>query len=244
MWMEDGPLSLDNVPPLPALVTKTSEYWLNCRNCELRNATEHGDAGTVARGTLRQFGRTIRSNVGQSFARCSDEHPVHHDGGLDQRGRHQEEVRPRRSARWSVTGNLRYGLRGCRIGEASNPGPCRIRPEGVPEAVVESLEQALTAVDTSDEEPLVRSVTGRHVFRRVGEPEQSSEICITRLDSFDEVSMSTTLPRASHLFLSVGWIRVWLVFRGVIISQFRWNPRRCDVHSACPVSPHLGRSGG
>ena len=43
---------------------------------------------------------------------------------------------------------------GCQIGEATNPGPPApgIRPEGVSEAVVESLEQALTALDT-DEAP-------------------------------------------------------------------------------------------
>ena len=45
------------------------------------------------------------------------------------------------------------------------PGSNLIR---VSEAVVESLEQAVTTVDTSDEEPLVRTMTGRHVVRRVG----------------------------------------------------------------------------
>ena len=48
------------------------------------------------------------------------------------------------------------------------------------EAVIESLEQALTAVDTSDGELSVRAVTGRHVVRMVGEPEQSSEVCRRR----------------------------------------------------------------
>ena len=32
-------------------------------------------------------------------------------------------------------------------------------------SVIESLEEALTVVDTSDEEPLVRAQTGRHVVR-------------------------------------------------------------------------------
>ena len=47
----------------------------------------------------------------------------------------------------------KHGLRGCRIGEASNPGPpsIRIGPEGVSKALVESLGQALTAVDTSND---------------------------------------------------------------------------------------------
>ena len=75
-------------------------------------------------------------------------------------------------------------MRGCRIGEASNPGPAtRIQPEGVSEAVVESLEQALTlgsTVDTSDEEPLVRTMTGRHVVRRVGVTEQRCQYFLPR----------------------------------------------------------------
>ena len=83
-----------------------------------------------------------------------------------------------------MTRNSRYGLRGCRIGEASNPGPpnARIRPEGVSEAVIESLEEALTVVDRSDEEPLVRTMTGRHVVRRVGETEQRSVSSSMKLD--------------------------------------------------------------
>ena len=106
------------------------EHWLNCRICEMRNALEYGDARTGARcGSLVAQGVAIR---------CSDECPVQFDVGTDQRGRHQEEVCRRRFARCSVTRNSRYGLRGCRIGEASNPGPprTRVRPEGVSEPVV------------------------------------------------------------------------------------------------------------
>ena len=88
-------------------------------------------------------------------------------------------------ARWPVTKESRYGMRGCRIGEASNPGPPgTIRLDGVSEAAVQSLEQALTAVDTSDEEPLERAMTGRHVVRRVGD--ERSEFRSTKLESSDE----------------------------------------------------------
>ena len=81
-----------------------------------------------------------------------------------------------------------------------NPGPpaTRIRPEGVSQAVVESLEHALSTVDTSDEEPLVRTMTGRHVVRRVGETEQWSVSSSTRLDPFDEASMHSTARCHSH----------------------------------------------
>ena len=91
-------------------------------------------------------------------------------------------------ARWPVIRESRCGMRGCRIGEASHPGPsARIRLEGVSQ-VVESLEQAVTTVDTSDDEPLVRTMTGRHVVRRVGETEHRSVFSSTRLDPFDQAS--------------------------------------------------------
>ena len=162
----------------------------NCRNCEMRNALDNGDAGTVAR--LRQFGRTRRSNVGQFFARCSDECPVPDRGSIQSRPTQQDPTR------------------GC-------------------------LRGSRRVSDTSDEEPLVRSVTGRHVVRRVGETEQSSEPCIMGLDSFGQASMQSTArhharPRflqsrslfQTLRFFPVGQIRVlWLV-----------------------IQSHLGRSGG
>ena len=49
VWMRDGPLSLDNIPPLPSANVQDVEYWLNCHTCEMRNALEHGDVGTIAR---------------------------------------------------------------------------------------------------------------------------------------------------------------------------------------------------
>ena len=66
--------------------------------------------------------------------------------------------------------SARYGLRGVRIGEASNPGPPRVRPhfsEDVVENVLSSLELELTMLE-SDEEPLVRPVDG-HVVPRIHE---------------------------------------------------------------------------
>ena len=62
---------------------------------------------------------------------------------------------------------------GCvRVGEASNPGPpSRVRPrcgEEVAEDVLSSLEFDLTQLDSSDNEPLLHPVEGRHVVPRVG----------------------------------------------------------------------------
>ena len=59
--------------------------------------------------------------------------------------------------------NARYGLRGVRVGEASNPGPpqSRIRPRvDVAEDIIASLEHDLTHID-SDDEPLARNVVPR-----------------------------------------------------------------------------------
>ena len=63
--MGDGPPSLDNVPPAPSDV-QDMEHWLSCRNCELRNALEHGDVGTVALcGSLVAQGAAVLANLTQ-----------------------------------------------------------------------------------------------------------------------------------------------------------------------------------
>ena len=53
--------------------------------------------------------------------------------------------------------NARYGLRGVRVGEASHPGPTRLRDE---DEVLDNLELALTMID-SDDEPLTRVARSR-----------------------------------------------------------------------------------
>ena len=217
---------------------------------QLREAESSGTRGCEHCCTLRQFGRTGRSNVGQSFPRRPDECPIHVDDGIDQRGKFQEEVRRRRFARWPVTKKSRYGMRGCRIGEASNPGP---PTQGVSEVVVESLEQVLTALDT-DAAPQVRAITGRHVICRVGE--QSSEFSSTRLESFDEASMQLVpfllLPvLVSHAFCTSSVqgapppsplaspsshqadLRVWPS------SRLFWPPPRSVHQRGCVGSPRF-----
>ena len=53
-----------------------------------------------------------------------------------------------------VTFQARHGLRGVRVGEASHPGPPRRRnrSEESDDAVLTSLEAALTRIDDSDDE--------------------------------------------------------------------------------------------
>ena len=86
-----------------------------------------------------------------------------------QRRRQHEEVHPDSDKRF-----LLWVARRIQVHLA--PG----RPDGVSEAVLESLERALTVLDTSDDEPLVRAVIGRHVVRRL---EQSTGVWFDRLDS-------------------------------------------------------------
>ena len=47
IWCSERCPSLDNIPPVPDDVQDV-EGWLSCRNCELRNALEFGDPGTIA----------------------------------------------------------------------------------------------------------------------------------------------------------------------------------------------------
>ena len=101
---------------------------------------------------------------------------INSDVGSDRSGR-SEETLPCSWIRCTVPisggqsclRSARYGLRGVRIGEASNPGPPQVRPrfseDGV-ENVLSSLELELTMLE-SDEEPLVRSVDGRYVVPRI-----------------------------------------------------------------------------
>ena len=70
----------------------------------------------------------------------------------------------------------RCGLRGVRVGEASNAGPpfAPPNPAFCPDDVLASLEADLTWIDSSDDEPLARGATGRIVSRRVGSMESAS----------------------------------------------------------------------
>ena len=53
-----------------------------------------------------------------------------------------------------------YGFRGVRVGEAAHPGPSNVRERSPDEDILDSLEAALTRIDSSDEEPLVRPPWG------------------------------------------------------------------------------------
>ena len=90
----------------------------------------------------------------------------------DRSGRRQEEVHRGNTDGWeSGVWHSRYGLRGVRLGEASNPGPPGRHIRDSAEETLDNLERELTLVE-SDDEPLVRPTTGRKVVPRIsaGEP--------------------------------------------------------------------------
>ena len=81
------------------------------------------------------------------------------------RSRRQEEVHRSHTVGWeSGVRNSRYGLRGVRVGEASHPGPHGRRTRDVFDTVLDNLERELRSIE-SDDEPLVRSTSGRNQFR-------------------------------------------------------------------------------
>ena len=49
VWMADGPLVLEEIPPMPTADIQEVEGWLSSRNCELRNARDFGDRATIAK---------------------------------------------------------------------------------------------------------------------------------------------------------------------------------------------------
>ena len=123
IWCSEGCPSLDN-PPVPDNVQDV-EWWLSCRNCELRNALEFGDPGTIVANWWRelpswQFSQRMSTCIEQSHrGGCETEVSgrqvsiaVH--GGesspLSGCGTMVQSTRVERSVR------SRHGFRGIRVG--------------------------------------------------------------------------------------------------------------------------------
>ena len=122
-------------------------------------------------------------------SRCVDgrSFEIFSDVIVDRDGRCQKTLRHRRDRRcqWPESGTIqaRHGFRGVRVGEASHPGPPRRRnrSEDSADAVLTSLEAALTRIDDSDHEsqpivPTWRDIDsgteghgGRSVRARIGD---------------------------------------------------------------------------
>ena len=71
--------------------------------------------------------------------------------------------------------NSRYGLRGVRVCEASHPGPHGRRTRDISDEVLDNLERELRLIE-SDDEPLVRSTSGRNVVSRISSGEPSGRV--------------------------------------------------------------------
>ena len=92
--------------------------------------------------------------------------------------------------------DARYGLRGVRVGEASNPGPPR-RIRDPSEAIIDSLERELIMVD-SDEEPLVHPVVGRSVIPKLI-PTVPSKQCVRVVEASHPGPLDTQLDSTAGL---------------------------------------------
>ena len=138
---------------------------------QLRSPKRHGVRRFIidledwrSRGSRCWSGRIFES-------RCADGRPfeIFFDVNVDRDGRCQKTLRRQwdRLCQWpeSVMIQARYGFRGVRVGEASHPGPPRRRnrSEDSADAVLTSLEAALTRIDDSDDEAQLIAPTRRDV---------------------------------------------------------------------------------
>ena len=157
-WMGDLH-RVEDIPPIPTSDMQDLAGWMSQRNCELRNAMEFGDPLLVAKiGSLVGQGASVFSTAVRDLNGGADQ--VVCDVESDRRGRRETTVCDRRQCEWSAAAmrESRYGFRGVRVGDASNPGPhrtrARARMEEEADAVLSGLEAALTRIDdSSDDEP-------------------------------------------------------------------------------------------
>ena len=155
---------------------------LSCRNCELRTALEFGDPGTIA-----FLGKLVAQGASK-LAVLTEDVPMPGVGVLTALNNHAEVDAKRRclegkSKLPSMVGNQvdlsgcgimvqstrvvrsvhsRYGLRGSRVGEASNPGPRAMRRRRVVASDTE-LDPELTMLDDLEESQVAGSLVVRPV---------------------------------------------------------------------------------
>ena len=179
-WMGTGPPCVEAIPPMPT-DPQELDRWLSDRNCDLRNALEFGNPGLVSQIGCLDWPGSWPSREGWSQFCGRGSVQIRNDVRFDRGAIEEALFEFRRSIDIAELIGARYGLRGVRVGEASNPGPPSVAPpisELCPDDVLASLEADLTMLDSSDDEPLVRDTTGRIVSRRVGLMESaSSSVC-------------------------------------------------------------------
>ena len=114
------PPSVKEIPPIPVSAQELGG-WISERNSDLRNALEFGDTTTVAQiGSLLSQGISgqSRSSMMESLIEESDAKRRLVQVGAETLRVDAREPRVK----------ARHGLRGVRVGEASNPGPSQHEP--------------------------------------------------------------------------------------------------------------------
>ena len=176
-WCGDGPPNIEAIPPMPTSDLQELGMFFSNRNCKLRNALEFGDISTIARSAIWWAGHHSTHVIHVSGAN-GRHNEVNNDGSFDRFSGCEATMFARGFqscvsifGREPSLNDARCGLRGVRVGEASNPGPrSRVRPrrEEVAEDLLSSLEFELTMLDSSDVNLLWHPVEGRHVIPREG----------------------------------------------------------------------------
>ena len=174
-WCANDPPCVNQVPPIPQDCAEL-EGWISDRNCDLRNALEFGNTGTIT-----QFGIQLSQGIAQ-LTRVSEDVVMEGQSrsSLMESMIEESDAKRRFGARWrssscvpldvrepsvripsvwvgplqsmpvqcegspAVTKDSRYGFRGVRIGEVSNPGPPRTRARARME---QEAEVALTGLE-------------------------------------------------------------------------------------------------
>ena len=203
LWMADGSLPIvQEVPPMPE---DRQDLERMVELPQLRASERFRVRGRCHGGQSGSSGSSRVCEDGCIRARCPHERAgeIFCDVCSDRSGRRREEVhRGNTDGGESGLRNSRYGLRGVRLGEASNPGPPGRRVRDSAEEILDSLERELTSIE-SDDEPLVRAGTGRNVVPRIhaGEPTvvQSDSEATRALQGGPGVKCPTLpLPQSQH----------------------------------------------
>ena len=128
----------------------------------------------------------------------------------------------------------RYGLRGVRVGEASNPGPSQARAmfhdtKTAADCAIASLDRELTSPDTSDDEPMFRPAGSRNVVPKVANARFPGQSRHRRglPDSRSITPTSPTVPGASGelQLMERGRVADAVPMMDMTVNDSDWSPR-------------------
>ena len=186
-WMGSGPPCVENIPPMPTFGLQDLERWMCDRNCDLRNAMEFGDSSLISKigglvgqgaGQLEILSRDVsmdgrsKSSLMSSLIETADAKRRCVIAGID------GASGPSQGRSKLDTGFVESGLEKLHI--QARPGGATDRRISA-DAVLTSLEAALTRIDDSNDEsqpivPTWRDIDsgteghgGRSVRARIGD---------------------------------------------------------------------------